>query len=79
MTGPAGVERRSPSLNGAKRLRRSRWERGTHERVALTAGSRPVRAGISTGADSMIDTVGCAKGSGCRGAPGYKGPASLGP
>ncbi len=72
MTAPgASVERRSPSLNGAKRLRRSRWERGTHERVrrrSPAAGSRPVRAGISTGADSMIDTVECAKGSGqCRG------------
>ena len=67
-----GVER--SVWNGAKRLRRSRWERGTRERVAR--GGVRLKAGAGGYFhEGRLTHVERAKAIGCRGAPNIKGPA----
>ena len=66
-----GVER--SVWNGAKRRRRSRWERGTRERVARGGARLLAGAGgyFHEGGDTTH--VERAKAIGCRGASEYKG------
>ena len=67
-----GVER--SVWNGAKRLRRSRWERGTRERVAR--GGVRLKAGAGGYFhEGRLTHVKRAKAIGCRGAPNIKGQA----